>query len=181
MANEKAARRYATAIFALAREAQLETRVGEELKSVSDAIDGDAALRDFFVSPVLSRTIKERALSATFGTKVHEIVAHSVVLLVRKRRETLLGEIVRQYHAIERAARGGEPLTVTTARPLSPGDLDALVAQLERRFGKKFDVETTVDPHAIGGVRVMMGDRLIDATVAGRLDDLARNLFAQRT
>ena len=181
MANEKAARRYATAIFSLACDAKLEARIGEELKSVSDAIAGDAELQGFFVSPVLSRALKERALLAAFGTKVHEIVAHSLVLLVRKRREALLGEIVRQYHAIERAARGGEPLTVTTASPLAAADLDALVKKLENRFGKKFDVETNVDPHAIGGVRVMMGDRLIDATVAGRLDDLARNLFAQRT
>ncbi len=181
MAEEKAARRYATAIFELARDAKAETRIGEELKSISDAIEGDPTLHGFFVSPVLSRTLKERALTASFGTNVHEIVLNSVVLLVRKRRETLLAEIVRQYHAIERAARGGEPLTVTTATALSAGDLDALVKQLETRFGKKFDVETNVDPHAIGGVRVMMGDRLIDATVAGRLDDLARNLFAQRT
>ena len=181
MANEKAARRYATAIFELARDANAETLIGEELKSISDAIASDAALHGFFDSPVLSRTMKERALTATLSTKVHEIVVNSLVLLVRKRRETLLAEIVRQYHAIERAARGGEPLTVTTATALSPADLDALVKQLETRFGKKFDVETNVDPHAIGGVRVMMGDRLIDATVAGRLDDLARNLFAQRT
>lgn len=181
MANEKAARRYAAAIFSLAHDAKLEARVGEELKSVSDAVEGDAALHSFFVSPVISRALKERTLLATFGSRVHEIVAHAVVLLVRKRRETLLGEIVRQYHVLERAARGGEPLTVTTARPISAADLDALVGQLERRFNKKFDVETSVDPHAIGGIRVMMGDRLIDATVAGRLEDLARNLFAQRT
>ena len=181
MANEKAARRYAAAIFSLARDAKLEARIGEELKNVSDAVEGDAALHSFFVSPVISRALKERTLLATFGSRVHDIVAHAVVLLVRKRRETLLGEIVRQYHALERAARGGEPLTVTTAHPISAADLDALVGQLERRFNKKFDVETSVDPHAIGGIRVMMGDRLIDATVAGRLEDLARNLFAQRT
>jgi len=181
MANEKAARRYAAAIFSLARDAKLEARIGEELEGVSKAIEGDAALRGFFVSPVLARELKERALLAAFGSRVHEIVARAVVLLVRKRREALLGEIVRQYHAIERAARGGEPLTVTTAHPLSAPELDALVKQLEHRFNKKFDVETNVDPHAIGGVRVMMGDRLIDATVAGRLEDLARNLFAQRT
>ncbi len=181
MANEKAARRYAAAIFSLAHDAKLEARVGEELKSVSDAVEGDAALHSFFVSPVISRALKERTLLATFGSRVHEIVAHAVVLLVRKRRETLLGEIVRQYHALERAARGGEPLTVTTAHPIAAADLDALVGQLERRFNKKFDVETSVDPHAIGGIRVMMGDRLIDATVAGRLEDFARNLFAQRT
>ncbi len=181
MANEKAARRYAAAIFSLAHDAKLEARVGEELKGVSDAVEGDAALHSFFVSPVISRALKERTLLATFGSRVHEIVAHAVVLLVRKRRETLLGEIVRQYHALERAARGGEPLTVTTAHPIAAADLDALVGQLERRFNKKFDVETSVDPHAIGGIRVMMGDRLIDATVAGRLEDFARNLFAQRT
>jgi len=181
MANEKAARRYATAIFALARDASATQRVGEELVTISEAIDGNAGVHTFFVAPVIARELKERALLAAFGDRFHNITVHTLLLLVRKRREVLLGEIARQYHAIERAARGGEPLTVTTAHLLSGEDLDALVKRLEARFAKKFDVETIVDPHAIGGVRVMMGDRLIDATVAGRLDELGRSLFTQRT
>jgi len=51
-----------------------------------------------------------------------------------------------------------------------------LVARLAARYNTTFDVTQTVDPQLIGGVRITMGDKRIDGTVAGRLDDIARML-----
>ena len=65
---------------------------------------------------------------------------------------------------------------MTSARPLSKADLDALVAKLTAAFKTPFDVTQNVDPELIGGVRITMGDKRIDGTIAGRLDDLARML-----
>ena len=61
-------------------------------------------------------------------------------------------------------ARGEEPLDGRRARELSADELDALVARLERIYGKKFEVTQVVDPALIGGVRILMGDRRIDGT-----------------
>ncbi|MGC1381091.1 MAG: F0F1 ATP synthase subunit delta, partial [Candidatus Baltobacteraceae bacterium] len=76
------------------------------------------------------------------------------------------------------AAQGIEALSVTSARPLDRDELRGLVERLERIYHKKFSVAERVDPSLIGGVRVMMGDRRIDDTISGRLDALARDLFA---
>ena len=54
------------------------------------------------------------------------------------------------------------------------------MSSLERSYGKKFEVTEVVDPSVIGGLRIMMGDRRIDATISGRLDALTREL-AQAT
>jgi len=77
---------------------------------------------------------------------------------------------------LERQARGAQTLQVTSARPLSKVELDALVARLSATFKTPFDVTESVDPNLIGGVRITMGDKRIDGTIAGRLDDLARML-----
>lgn len=179
MANETVARRYALAVFQLADEARAVDAVGKDLHVMSEAIYEDQTTKGFFLSPVIDRKEKERVLSSAFTGKTHEIAMHTLLLLVRKRREALLAEIVRQYDTLQMQARGEEPLTVTSAKELSATELRSLVDRLQNVYGKKFSVTQTVQPDLIGGVRIMMGDRRIDATVEGRLEELTRTLFAK--
>lgn len=81
---------------------------------------------------------------------------------------------------MERAARGVEIVTIQSARPLAAADRTRLLAQLEAIYRKKFEVTEVVNPSLIGGLRIVMGDRRIDATISGRLSALARDL-AQAT
>jgi F-type H+-transporting ATPase subunit delta len=175
MPNETLARRYATAIFQLATEAGAVDRIGEDLHAFVAALDADAEVKRFFRSPVVDREEKAAVIGEAFD-RLHEIALHAIFLLIRKRRETLVTEIVAQYDILEREARGAQTLNVTSARPLSKADLDALVAKLTAAFETSFDVTQNVDPDLIGGVRITMGDKRIDGTIAGRLDDLARML-----
>jgi len=179
MANQTLARRYATAIFQLAGEQRAVGQVGSELRVLSDAIQDNESALNFFLSPVVDREQKEQTLVAAFDGKAHPIALHAMLLLVRKRREGLLRQIVREYGALELAARGLEPLTITTAKPLEAAELRALVAQLEKIYGKKFEVTQRVQSDLIGGVRILMGDRRIDGSVEGRFEELARTLLAR--
>lgn len=179
MANETVARRYALAVFQLADEAHAIDVVGNDLHVLRDAINEDQNTKGFFLSPVIDRKEKERALSTAFAGKVQDIAMHTVLLLVRKRREALLREIVAQYDALQMQARGEEAMTITSAKELSAAELGSMVERLERLYGKKFSVTQTVQPNLIGGVRIMMGDRRIDGSVQGRLEELTRTLFAK--
>ncbi|MBV8363769.1 MAG: ATP synthase F1 subunit delta [Candidatus Eremiobacteraeota bacterium] len=177
MANETLARRYAQAAFDLAQEESVVDVVGKDLATLSDAILSDAQTRAFFIAPIIDRKVKERVLLTSFSGKTHDLALHTVLLLVRKRREPLLAEVMRQYGQLEMRSRGAQPLTVTSALELSPQQLGALVSDLERRYATRFEVRQKVDPNLIGGVRVLMGDRRIDGSVAGRLDELSRELL----
>jgi F-type H+-transporting ATPase subunit delta len=178
VANETLARRYASAVFSLASESNAADRVGNELSAMARAIDGDPTIHGFFVSPVVQRSDKEKALLAAFSGKVGDIALHTLLLLVRKRRETLLDALVAEYRKLELAARGAEPLLVTTAHELSPAELRSLVDRLQRVYGKTFETSVKHDPNLIGGIRIAMGDRVIDGSVSGRLEELTRSLFA---
>ena len=178
MANETLARRYATAVFELANDAGVTARVGDDLTAIRKAIEEDATTKGFFVAPIIDRKEKERVLLATFEGKVHDVALHTLLLLVRKRREALLEELLAEYRKLELQARGAEPLTITTARDLPENELRSMVTRLEQTYKKKFDVTVRHDASLIGGVRIAMGDRLIDGTVAGRLEELSRTLFA---
>ncbi|MHB1549730.1 MAG: ATP synthase F1 subunit delta [Vulcanimicrobiaceae bacterium] len=179
MASETVARRYAAAAFELAAERAVVEDVAKDLHALAGAIYADESAKAFFLSPVLARKEKIRVLSEAFAGRADDVAVNLVLLLVRKRREALLREIVAQYDLLELASRGAERLTVTSAKELAPERLRAMVERLERIYLKKFDVTQTVDPRLIGGVRITMGDRRIDGSVAGRLDELSRTLFAR--
>lgn len=178
MANETVARRYAVAIYQLASEAKAVERVRSELHVFRDAIYRDAGTKSFFLSPVIDRKEKERVFAQAFRGKAHDVALHSLLLLIRKRREALLAEIVEQVDILEIRERGADPLTITTASELPAAQLRAMISRLEKIYATKFVVAQKVNPHLIGGMRIMMGDRRIDGSVAGRLDELARTLYS---
>ncbi len=179
MVNQRLARRYAVAVSSLAAEQQAEDRVGSDLETVADAIAANTEAREFFLSPVISKPDKERILAEAFEGKLHPIALHALLLLVRKRREPLFPALVAEYLDLQRAARGAQTLTLTSARALDRAEYGSLIQRLERLYGKKFEVVQVVDPSLIGGLRIRMGDRRIDATISGRLNAIARDLAQQ--
>ncbi|HEV3089245.1 MAG TPA: ATP synthase F1 subunit delta [Candidatus Elarobacter sp.] len=175
MPNETLARRYATAVFQLAQEAGKVKDVQHDLHTFSEALGADEDVRKFFRSPVVDRKEKESVFAQAFA-KLDPVALHLFLLLIRKRRENLAEEIVVQYDVLEREARGAQELRITSARELTKAELDTIVQRLASAFRSAFDVSQSVDPKLIGGVRITIGDRLIDGTIAGRLDDIARLL-----
>lgn len=186
MQNETLARRYATAIFTLAKQAGTIAPVGDDLARIERSIYESDDVRRFYLSPVFERSKKGDALLAAFsraasGSKPSDIAVHALLLLVRKRREALLPTIVREYGKLALAAAGENPLEIVSARDLSPADVAAIVKRLEASYKKKFSVTARTDPSLLGGVRITMGDVRVDGTLAGRLDALARDLATNTT
>ena len=175
MPNETLARRYATAVFQLAQEAGKIPGVQHDLHTFVEALAADETVRKFYRSPVVDRKEKETIVGQAFA-KLDPIALHTVLLLIRKRRENLVEEIVRQYDVLEREGRGARELRIASARELSKAEVDAIVQRLAAAYRTSFDVVQSVDPSLIGGVRITMGDKRADGTIAGRLDDIARIL-----
>lgn len=176
MADETLARRYATAIFELAQERGAVEEVGQGLSSIFEAVGADDNVQRFFYAPVIDRKEKSKVIADAFERAVHEVALHAVLLLIRKRRERYLREVIRQYRALEVAAGGREPLEIVSARELSREETNSLIERLSKLYNKRFVVSQRVDPELVGGVRITMNDRRIDGTIAGRLNDLARTL-----
>jgi F-type H+-transporting ATPase subunit delta len=175
MPNETVARRYATAVFSLAKERNAVKDVQHDLHTITETIASDPSIGKFFRSPVVDRKEKADILGRAFD-QLNEIALHTMLLLVRKRREALLEEIVAQYDALEEQARGAQTLKIETAKDLSAVEIADIVRRLGATFQTSFDVQQIVNPALIGGVRITMGDRRIDGSLAGRLDEIAHLL-----
>jgi F-type H+-transporting ATPase subunit delta len=175
VANETVARRYATAVFSLAKERNAIDAVGRDLHMALSTIESDPVIDRFYRSPVVDRGEKQKLFEKSFAA-LDDIALHTTLLLIKKRREALLAPIVAAYDLMAQAERGAAPLTIRTATPIAKPDLDAMVARLSKLYGKTFDVTVIVDPALIGGIRIALGDRVIDGTISGRLDGIARLL-----
>jgi F-type H+-transporting ATPase subunit delta len=105
---------------------------------------------------------------AVFGNFVRE--------LAENERLSLLPEIAVLFETSKAAKAGVKEAVVETAFALSDADLKALKPQLEAHFKSKLELSSVVDADLIGGVRVMVGDQVLDASVRGKLETLATAL-----
>lgn len=90
-------------------------------------------------------------------------------LLVENGRLTLLPEIAAQFHALKNAYDSSADVEITSAFPIEGAQLNDLVATLERKFGKTLHPTVKVDASLIGGVRVQVGDEVLDTSVRAKL------------
>jgi F-type H+-transporting ATPase subunit delta len=179
MSTGLVARRYAVALFRLAQDMGGVDRIGRDLQGIVAIIQGNADTRRFFVSPIIDRSLKATILERTFHGCVDRMVLNALLLLVRKRRESFLPAIVAEYQNLVLMERNSELLNIVSARPLAADELERMIARLSRVYGKQFEVSAAVDASILGGVRFAMGDRHIDGSLSGCLDELARELFSK--
>ncbi len=99
-------------------------------------------------------------------------------LLIEYDRLTLLPEILEQFETLKNEREGVVDAQIATAFALEGTQLAGLVADLEKRFKRKINPQVSINPNLIGGVRVVVGDEVIDGSVRGKLDAMAAGLLA---
>jgi F-type H+-transporting ATPase subunit delta len=101
-----------------------------------------------------------------------------VFALAENGRLSLLPEIAAQFHVLKNAHDGAADVEIASAFALTDAQLGELVAALEKKFGRKLLPSVTVDSDLIGGVRVVVGDEVLDTSVRAKLQQLHAALAA---
>jgi F-type H+-transporting ATPase subunit delta len=105
-------------------------------------------------------------------------VENFLKLVVDNGRLAALPEVARQFRAMKNAAEGQADCLIESALPLSDAQVQELLWGLSRKMGLKLIPEVKVDPELIGGVRVSVGDRVLDDTIKARLAQMHSALTA---
>ncbi len=162
------ARRYARALFQVAREQGSLDAVASDLQLISKFLE-DPALKDLLEHQRISSRRKKEIVRALWEKLVSRTVMAFIELLVDKHRERYLGGIAQIFADLLRAERNIAVAEVKTAFPFDP-EAEARVRQvLEKHFGKQIELKVSVHPELIGGMVVKVGDRIIDGSVTRRL------------
>ncbi len=166
------ARPYAEAVFATAREdaSGLEawTVAMDEMATVSTS----DALREAVNNPHVSKKESSKLFLSLLKTELNDSMKHFVELLFENGRFDLLSEINRQFKDLKDLHLGTACAEIVTAFPLEDETLKKLLVSLEKKFGHQLRPQVTVDQSLIGGVRVTVGDQVMDTSVQAQLAQL---------
>lgn len=176
MLNELAGK-YAQAIFELAQEKNQLSEVEAQLKQVLAAIEQHGDLKVFMVHPRVPAAAKKNLVKSLFTEQISDYVLNFLLLVIDRRRESLLKEMVDRYVALANATRNIVVAQVTTACDLSAEQSSALQQKLSAVTGKTVTMEVAVNPAILGGLIVKLGDKLIDGSVARQLTVLKQVLL----
>ncbi|MEW5874934.1 MAG: ATP synthase F1 subunit delta [Candidatus Zixiibacteriota bacterium] len=179
MIGTRVAKKYATALFDLARKGGREQAVWEELSALHTALSKDRRLLDLLVAPQIPDGDKVRLVKAVLQSAAQDIVRNFVLFLLDKRRIDHLMEIIGLYRHLLDASMGIVEAKITSAVPLSEPEVRAIIARLERISQKKVRHDLQVDPKILGGVVVILGGEIIDHSVRhdlSRLRDQLRSI-----
>ena len=175
--STSAARRYAEAAFQLATRDDSFDAWAADL-AIADQLVGDPRVARIVSNPSVPRADREATLDRLFAKRVSPLALHLVRLLDQRGRLSLLPAIAAQFTRQLDALRGIVAASVTSAAPLEKDEVAAIGARLESMTGQTVKLTTSVDASLIGGLTVQVGDRMIDASVRGRLERLRDQLVA---
>lgn len=167
------ARPYANALFGANTDALEVTN--EWLQNVA----GLAALpevQSFVGNPNVGESQVLELFQKGLATALPEKGEQFLRLLVKNKRVAALPEIAEQFKVLKNNAAGAAEALVTSAFEMTADQRKELAETLEKRFGKKLTLKVEVDKSLIGGVRVQVGDEVLDTSVQARLSHLKRSI-----
>jgi F-type H+-transporting ATPase subunit delta len=179
MTDQIASKRYALALFNAAESAGegLTEQIQKELSFISDLWEKNAELRAFLEAPQISGEEKGRLVQTTFKGKISELLLQFVLFLLSKGRLENIFGINTHYDKLLKEKEGLVEAQVITALPLDEGLSISLKEKMEKKTGKKVSLIFKLDPGIIGGIRVIVGNQIIDHSIRTELDKLRKNLL----
>ena len=173
--------RYATALFEPALESKAVDQVQADLKSFDAMVASSPDLTRLVRSPVFSTEDQAKALSAILDKAgIKGIAANFLRVVASNRRLFAAREMIRGFNARVARHKGEVTAQVTVAEQLSDARMGEIRDALHQVTGKDVQVDVDVDPSIIGGLKVKLGSRMIDASLKTKLHNLELSMRGLR-
>ncbi|MSQ80955.1 MAG: F0F1 ATP synthase subunit delta [Candidatus Methylopumilus sp.] len=166
------ARPYAVAAFNLAKEKKALKEWSEMLKFLAQ-VSQDERMHTFINDSKISDDDREKALINISAERLNAYGENLIKLLIEYKRLNVLPEISSAFETLKASDEGTLDAEIIVASKPSDKEVDILVKSLEKKFNKKIDAKVTIDEAIIGGIKVIVGDTVIDASVREQLQNLA--------
>jgi F-type H+-transporting ATPase subunit delta len=169
------ARPYAEAAFRLARE-QNALPAWSDALALIDTVVSEPQVAAVIAAPQVGAAQVESLILGVIGKHLSGEARNFVQVLAQNRRLDVAAQIRASFEALRREHEGALEATVVSAMPVDDAQLKTLVTALEKKYGRTITARVEIDPQLIGGLKILVGDKVIDATVRGKLDAMAAAL-----
>lgn len=176
MMERGVASRYATALFDSALKANIVDDVYDDAMNLKKVLDDSSTFFNFLLSPQVRTEAKHNVINAALEGKASDLFVRFLHLVVDKKRIPYIKEIADEYHKLYEHHKGILMVKVTTAIPIDEKMERKVIDKLHKETQKEIRVEAITDPRIIGGMVLVMADKIIDGSIRFRLETLRREL-----
>lgn len=181
MSNGIVAKRYALALFELAKENNAIDQFENELTIVKQVFSTNKELFEVFNHPKVSLDAKKTILKESL-TGLSQHVVNTLLILVERHRMSIVTDLADHFVSLANEVRGTEDATVYSVRPLKENELSGISSVFASKIGKtSLRLQNIVDKSLIGGIKLRIGNRIYDGSVSGKLERIERQLVANRS
>jgi F-type H+-transporting ATPase subunit delta len=171
------ARPYAVAAYKLGKEQKALAKWSEML-GFATQIASDAKMQAYINDPNVVASDLQATFLKVCGNKLNENAQNLIKVLIEYGRLSILPAITDAFEALKAQDEGTLEANIIAASKPSSAEIKDLVKRLEAKFGKKVEATVSVDEEIIGGIKIIVGDTVIDASVKNQLQNLAYSLTA---
>jgi F-type H+-transporting ATPase subunit delta len=172
--NATVARPYAEALFRVAQAGKQSVSLAawSDLVSELAQIGSHPEVQAFARNPKVSDSEVAAAILALVKSPLNAEAKNFLAMLIENGRISLLSEIGAQFQLLKNSEEGAADAEIASAFELSATQVSDLVQTLEKKFSRKLNPTVVVDPSLIGGVRVVVGDEVLDTSVRAKLQQM---------
>jgi F-type H+-transporting ATPase subunit delta len=171
------ARPYEVAAYKLGRE-QKSLAKWSEMLGFASAVSSNAQMQAYIQDPKVVSTELQATFLKVCGDMLNDQGQNLIKVLVEYGRMSILPAIAEAFEELKALDEGTLDAQIIAAAKPSAAEVKDLVKRLETKFGKKIEAIVSVDSELIGGIKIIVGDTVIDASVKGQLQNLAYTLSA---
>lgn len=174
MPNPRLATRYAKSLIDLSIEKNKLEDVFADMQLLQAICKSNRDFVNLLRSPIINSDTKKKIIAAVLGGKVSELTSLFITLLINKGRESNLPEIITAFIDQYKQHKNIHQVKLTTAAPINDAVRTAIINQVKKAGGiENIELEEKVDDKIIGGFVLKIGDKLVDASIAYDLKEIA--------
>ena len=166
---------YSRSLFEVAKENDSLDEIHDQLGEFADALDENRDLQVFFFSPYFSSTEKQEGVRKVV-TGANEHFTRFLELLAERHRLPVIFRIRRAFDALWAKENKLLPVEIKSAVELADDTVKKIAKRIEEETGQKIELTKVVDPDVVAGLVIQVGNRVLDASVRARLEQLRKTV-----